>query len=203
MLRRRTARTLAAVFTAAAAAFLVPAQAAAAPTGADGLPLDELRVRVADTPEIAEALETLVAAATTDAVGSAEPARNVPQPFMQSAPTLGPGCGGGFMPFAMTDGHAHPGPVPELGIGPGQMKVFVYPTVASPVTDTSLTFVWMNMENFRAGVAMLDERIGGVPQLSTTVNPGGGPVMGALFGSVQYANGAFCQVIYTMGGFFV
>ncbi len=68
------------------------------------------------------------------------------------------------------------------------------------MTASDLKFVWINMENIRAGVATLDNNGGGLQ--SAVIDSGPGAVLGALFGSLQYANGAFCQVVYTMGGFF-
>lgn len=199
MSRRRTARFLTARFVTAlfAAAVLT---AVPAPAGADpalpGVPLDRLRAEVAGTPETAAALERLVADSGS-ADPFAPPPLNIPQPFMAPAPTLGPGCGGGFVPFAMTTGWAHPGPHGDVPAG--RIAVFVEPTVASPIVASDMKFVWMNMENFRAGVATLDTR----PEILTgVIDTGPGAVLAALFGSVRYANGATCQVVYTMGGFF-
>ncbi|TCN50446.1 hypothetical protein EV641_11298 [Rhodococcus sp. SMB37] len=200
MSRRRFARSLGVLFAATIAA-AVPTHAAADPAPA-GVPVDQLRAELAGSPDLADALDRIVDAARTPTILEPPP-RNIPQPFMSPAPSVGPGCGGGFTPFAMTSGWAHPGPHADPDIGFGEMKVYVQPTIPVQPAAADLKFVWMNMENFRAGVATLDDRIGGVPQLSTTIAPGPGPVMAALFGSVQYVNGAFCQVVYTMGGFFV
>src|SRR5690606_25872669 len=145
MSRRRIARALTAVF-AAAVAVAVPAQAAADPA-APGVPLDQLRAQVADSPATVAALERLVADSGS-ANPFAPPPLNIPQPFMQPAPTLGPGCGGGIVPFAMTGGWAHPGPHGD--VLPGRIAVFVEPTVASPIVASDMKVVWMNMENFRA-----------------------------------------------------
>jgi hypothetical protein len=102
----------------------------------------------------------------------------------------------------MTTGWAQPGPnaVPPVQIG--QLKIFVSPTIPTLPARADLKFVWLNMENFRGGVATLDDTVGGVPQLSKTLDTGTGPVLSALFGSVQYVDGTFCQVVYTMGAFF-
>ena len=192
MLRRRSAPLVTALL--AAALLSAPAQAAA-DTTPPGVPLDQLRAEVADSPETLAALERLVADSGS-ADPFAPPPKNIPQPFTAPAPTVGPGCGG-FVPFAMTNAWVHPGPHGQVPVG--SIEVFVEPTVAAPVAASDLKFVWMNMENFRAGVATLAN--GGGLQ-STVIDTGPGAVMGALFGSLQYANGAFCQVVYTMGGFF-
>ncbi|UYP17252.1 hypothetical protein OED52_10965 [Rhodococcus sp. Z13] len=193
---RRTARLVTALCAAALTAVL-PAQAAAQPA-APGVPLDELRTRVADSPEILAALERLAADADTGSANPfAPPPKNIPQPFTEKAPTFGPGCGGGFVPFAMTTAWVHPGPHGDVPFG--QIEVFVEPTVGAPVVGSDLTFVWINVENFRAGVANLENH--GWLQ-SAVVDSGPGAIMGALFGSIDYGNGTFCQVVYTMGGFF-
>ncbi|MEU5843664.1 hypothetical protein [Rhodococcus sp. NPDC047139] len=193
MSRRRSAPLVTALLAAALAA--MPAQAAADPAP-PGVPLEQLRAEVADSPETLAALERLV-----DDSGSANPfappPKNIPQPFTAPAPTVGPGCGGALVPFAMTNAWVHPGPHGQVPFG--SVAVFVEPTVPAPVAASDLKFVWMNMENFRVGVATLGN--GGGLQ-SAVIDTGPGAVLGALFGSVQYANGAFCQVIYTMGGFF-
>lgn len=195
MPRRRTLRLLTAL-AATAVAVAAPTHAAAEPAP-PGTPLDELRVEAAQSPDTLAAFERLVADS-----GSANPfeppPRNVVQPFSTPAPTLGPGCGGGIVPYAMTNAWVHPGP--HGAVGPGQLGVYVEPTVAAPIASSDLKFVWMNMEAFRGGIETLDRSAAG--PLSTTVSTGGGAVMGALFGSIQYTNGAFCQVVYTMGGFF-
>ena len=193
MLRRRSAQLVTALF-AAAAVVALPAQAAAAPPP-PGVPVDRLRAEVADSPDTLAALERLVADSGS-ANPFAPPPKNIPQPFTAPAPTVGPGCGG-FVPVAMTTAWVHPGPHGQ--VPPGSIGVYVEPTVPAPVAASDLKFVWMNMENFRAGVATLDN--GGGLQ-STVIDTGPGAVIGALFGSLQYTNGAFCQVIYAMGGFF-
>lgn len=195
MLRRRSAPLAAALL--AAALLTVPARAAADPAP-PGMPLDRLRAEVADSPETLAALERLVAESGS-ADPFAPPPKNIPQPFTAPAPTVGPGCGGGLVPFAMTNAWVHPGPHGQ--VPSGAIEVFAEPTAGAPVAGSGLTFVWMNMENFRAGVATLDNHGGGLQ--STVVDTGPGAVMGALFGSLRYTNGAFCQVVYTMGGFFV
>lgn len=197
MSRRRTVRPFV-VSCAAAAALVFPAAHAGADPAPPGVPLDRLRTEVAHSPATLAALERLVADSGS-ADPFAPPPKNVPQPFMQPAPTVGPGCGGDLVPFAMTGGWVHPGPHP--GAGPGRIQVFVEPTVASPVVASDVKFVWMNMDNFRAGVDTLDGP-GATAQLTKVVDTGPGTIMAALFGSIRYANGAFCQVVYTMGGFF-
>lgn len=200
MSRRRTVRTLGAVF-ATALAVTLPAHAAADPAGSTpGLTPDGLRAAAAD-PETARAVDALLDAARSPAFLTPPP-RNTPQPFMEAAPTLGPGCGGGIVPFAMTTGWAQPGPNVNPDVQIGQLKIFVAPTIPVRPAAADLTLAWLNMENFRGGIATLDDTIGGVPQLSKTLDTGTGPVLAALFGSVQYTNGAFCQVVFTMGGFF-
>ena len=194
MLRRRSAPLVTALL--AAALLAAPAQAAADATP-PGVPLDQLRAEVADSPETLAALERLVADSGS-ANPFAPPPKNIPQPFSAPAPTVGPGCGGGFVPFAMTTAWVHPGPHGQVPFG--SIEVFVEPTAGAPVTASDLKFVWINMENIRAGVATLDNNGGGLQ--STVIDSGPGAVLGALFGSLQYANGAFCQVVYTMGGFF-
>ncbi|MEE2035037.1 hypothetical protein [Rhodococcus chondri] len=198
MSRRRTVRFLAAACTAALAVAL-PVHAAADPAP-PGLTVEQLRAAAA-SPETADAVEAMLDAARTPALFEAPP-RNTPQPFMQPAPTFGPGCGGGIVPYAMTTGWAQPGPNTNPDVQIGQLKIFVSPTIPVAPTRADLTLVWLNMESFRGGIATLDDRIGGVPQLSKTLDTGTGPVLASLFGSVQYSNGAFCQVVFTMGGFF-
>ncbi|KOS53517.1 MULTISPECIES: hypothetical protein [Rhodococcus] len=198
--RRWTVRSLTAA-AAVAAAVAVPAHAVAEPDP-PGLPPDALRAAAAaESPEALRAVESLLDAARTPALFEPPP-RNTPQPFMQPAPTFGLGCGGGFTPYAMTTGWAQPGPnaVPPVQIG--QLKIFVSPTIPTLPARADLKFVWLNMENFRGGVDTLDDTVGGVPQLSKTLDTGTGPVLSALFGSVQYVDGTFCQVVYTMGAFF-
>ncbi|NLV78764.1 MAG: hypothetical protein GXY65_05365 [Rhodococcus sp.] len=196
MPRRRTLRLLTALGAAAVVA-VAPAYASAEPAP-PGVPLDVLRAEAAaQSPDMLAAVERLVADS-----GSANPfeppPRNVVQPFSTPAPTLGPGCGGGIVPYAMTNAWVHPGP--HAAALPGQIGVYVEPTVAAPIASSDLTFVWMNMEAYRGGIETLDQSA--VGPLSTTVSTGGGAIMGALFGSIRYTNGAFCQVVYTMGGFF-
>lgn len=199
MPRRRTVRSLCTVF-AAAIAVALPAYAAADPAP-PGLTVEQLRAAAAPSPDTAQAVEAMLDAARTPALFEPPP-RNTPQPFMQPAPTFGPGCGGGVVPYAMTTGWAQPGPNTNPDVQIGQLKIFVSPTIAVAPTRADLTLVWLNMENFRGGIATLDDRVGGVPQLSKTLDTGTGPVLASLFGSIQYANGAFCQVVFTMGGFF-
>ncbi|WP_068161053.1 hypothetical protein [Rhodococcus phenolicus] len=204
MPRRWTVRSLCTLF-AATVAVALPAHASAQPAP-PGLAPDALRVAAtADSPDTAAAVDALLDAAKNPA-GIIEdllyPPRNTPQPFMEPAPTFGLGCGGGITPYAMTTGWAQPGPNVNPDVAIGQLKIFVSPTIPVQPARADLKFVWLNMDNFRGGIETLDDTIGGVPQLSKTVNTGTGPVLSALFGSVEYVNGTFCQVVYTMGGFF-
>ena len=199
MPRRRTIRTVGVLF-AAALAVALPAHAAAEPAP-PGLPIEQLRAAAAPDPGALRAVDDMLGGGTGSAL-FAPPPRNTPQPFMQPAPTLGPGCGGGLVPYAMTTGWVQPGPNVNPDVQIGQLKIFVAPTIPVTPAAADLKFVWLNMETFRGGIETLDDKIGGVPQLSKTVNTGTGPVLAALFGSINYTNGAFCQVVYTMGGFF-
>ncbi|MGW0017684.1 hypothetical protein ACWDUD_05100 [Rhodococcus sp. NPDC003382] len=204
MPRRWTVRSLCTLF-AATVAVALPAHASAQPAP-PGLTPDDLRVTAtADSPDAAAAVDALLDAAKNPA-GIIEdllyPPRNTPQPFMEPAPTFGIGCGGGFIPYAMTTGWAQPGPNVNPDVAIGQLKIFVAPTIPVQPARADLKFVWLNMDNFRGGIETLDDTVNGVPQLSKTVNTGTGPVLSALFGSVEYVNGTFCQVVYTMGGFF-
>ena len=203
MPRRWTVRSLCALF-AATTAVALPAHANAQQEP-PGLTPDALRSAAADSPDTAAAVDALLDAATNPAGildDLLNPPRNTPQPFMEAAPTVGLGCGGGFVPFAQTVGWAQPGPNTNPDVAIGQLKIFVSPTIPVQPARSDLTFVWLNMDTFRGGIDKLDDTTGGVPQLTKTVNTGTGPVLSALFGSVEYVNGTYCQVIYTMGGFF-
>ncbi|NLU84737.1 hypothetical protein HCA44_18355 [Rhodococcus sp. HNM0569] len=181
---------------AVALAVAAPAVGAAEPAAPPGLPLDDLRAAAsAQSPEAADAVERLLAGSgSVDPF--APPPKNVPQPFMP-APTVGPGCGGGVVPYAQTTAWVHPGPHDSVPLG--SIQVFVDRTIDVPIADSSMTLVWLNVENLRGGIGTLDAA---GPHLTATVDSGPGAVMAAVFGSIRYANGAFCQVVYTMGGFF-
>ncbi|MEV6767046.1 hypothetical protein AB0N05_00275 [Nocardia sp. NPDC051030] len=205
--RTLSRRAASVVAIAAATAALGTTTAAAEPkiTDQPKTPLDigiEHLTEVAGHDEnaqvaVQDAVKTakLVAAANLGTIGFT--------PFAYAAPTIG--CGYS-LPFSMTSAAGVPG-IESTGNGvagkPGTLRFQANVQQVGFSLSSGLSVVWLNINNGRSGIDMLDEQTEyNLPALAKTVDSGAGTVIATLWGTVDYP-AARCLVFPTVGLFTV
>ncbi|MFI6868691.1 hypothetical protein [Nocardia sp. NPDC050406] len=120
-------------------------------------------------------------------------------PFAYQAPTLG--CGHDI-PLTLTAASAVAGGTPgSLGAIPGTLRFQAVTAHSGMPLASGLTVVWLNVNNGRSGINMLDDLTEyGIASLSKTVDSGPGNVIASLWGTIDYP-GARCLVTPTVGLF--
>lgn len=122
-------------------------------------------------------------------------------PFAYQALTIG--CGRD-MPFTMTAASGVTGGTPDsLGTAPGSLRFQAVTAHSGMPLASGLSVVWLNVNNGRSGINMLDDVSEyNLPALSKTVDSGAGTVIASLWGTIDYP-GARCLVTPTVGLFTV
>lgn len=124
-------------------------------------------------------------------------------PFAYAAPTFGCGSNGPITTIiaaATTYGRtAEDAPRPE----PGRLRFSATPAHSGMPLNSGLVVAWVNVNNGRSGIDMLDDRTAeGMPTLSRTVESGPGTVIASMWGVIGYP-GAHCVMTPTVGTFSV
>ncbi|WP_327149910.1 hypothetical protein [Nocardia sp. NBC_01329] len=192
----RTAATAAAIGISATLAF-TPAAAAPAPTPAEAA-IQALTERIAGQPENRAGVDALaryagyVAADPISAVG-------LYTPFAYAAPTFGCGSNGPITTIVAA-GTAN-GPSANIMGEPGTLTFHATPGHSGIPQASGLVVAWININNGRSGLDMLDDQTEfGTPSLSRTVRSGPGTVLASMWGTIDYP-GALCVMTPTVGMF--
>ncbi|HLS79018.1 MAG TPA: hypothetical protein VK083_19750 [Nocardia sp.] len=124
-------------------------------------------------------------------------------PFAYAAPTFGCGTHGPITTIiaaATTYGRTAEGAErPE----PGRLRFSATPAHSGMPLNSGLVVAWVNVNNGRSGLDMLDDRTAdGLPTLSRTVESGPGTVIASMWGVIGYP-GAHCVMTPTVGTFSV
>ncbi|MBF6355221.1 hypothetical protein IU449_11825 [Nocardia higoensis] len=124
-------------------------------------------------------------------------------PFAYAAPTFGCGSNGPITTIiaaATTYGRtAENAERPE----PGRLRFSATPAHSGMPLNSGLVVAWVNVNNGRSGIDMLDDRTAeGMPTLSRTVESGPGTVIASMWGVIGYP-GAHCVMTPTVGTFSV
>ncbi|WP_282779435.1 hypothetical protein [Nocardia sp. CC201C] len=122
-------------------------------------------------------------------------------PFAYMAPTIG--CGT-TMPLSLTAASAIAGGTPDsLGAAPGTIRFQAVAQHSGMPLASGLSVVWLNVNNGRSGINMLDDVSEyNLPSLSKTVDSGPGNIIASLWGTIDYP-GARCVVTPSVGLFTV
>ncbi|NUP28691.1 MAG: hypothetical protein HOQ44_18745 [Nocardia sp.] len=192
----RTAATAAALGISATLAF-TPAAAAPAPTPAEAA-IQALTERTAEQPENRAGVDALdryaehVAASHISTIG-------LYTPFVYAAPTFGCGSNGPITTIVAA-GTAN-GPSANISGRPGTLTFHATPGHPGIPQASGLVVAWININNGRSGLDMLDDRTEfGTPSLSRTVDSGPGTVLASMWGTIDYP-GALCVMTPTVGMF--
>ncbi|WP_328387813.1 hypothetical protein [Nocardia sp. NBC_00416] len=192
----RTAATAAALGISAALTF-APAAAAPAPTPAETA-LSALTEQTAGQPENHAGVDALahyadfVAASHISTIGQYTP-------FVYAAPTFGCGSNGPITTIVAA-GTAN-GPSANIHGTPGTLTFHATPGHSGIPETSGLVVAWININNGRSGLTMLDDRTElGTPSLSKTVPSGPGTVLASMWGTINFP-GALCVMTPTVGMF--
>ncbi|MGW5387564.1 hypothetical protein [Nocardia sp. NPDC003963] len=191
----RTAATAAALGISAALTF-TPAAAAPAPTPAETA-MQALTEQTADRPENRAGVQAL--GDYTDYVADHVSTIGLYTPFVYAAPTFGCGSNGPITTIVAA-GTAN-GPSANISGRPGTLTFHATPGHPGIPQASGLVVAWININNGRSGIAMLDDKTEfGTPSLSKTVDSGPGTVLASMWGTIDYP-GALCVMTPTVGMF--
>ncbi|WP_063039338.1 hypothetical protein [Nocardia grenadensis] len=192
----RTAATAAALGISAVLA-CTPAAAAPAPTPAEAA-MQALTEQAADKPETRAGVDALdryadfVAANHISTIG-------LYTPFVYAAPTFGCGSNGPITTI-IAAGTAN-GPSANISGTPGTLTFHATPGHPGLPQASGLVVAWININNGRSGLDMLDDLTEfGTPSLSRTVDSGPGTVLASMWGTINYPD-ALCVMTPTVGMF--
>lgn len=191
----RTAATAAALGLSATLAFATAA-AAPAPTPAEAA-IQALTEQTADRPEYRAGVDALdrYADVTADHIATI----GLYTPFVYAAPTFGCGSNGPITTIVAA-GTAN-GPSANITGVPGTLTFHATPGHSGIPQASGLVVAWININNGRSGIDMLDDRTEfGTPSLSRTVQSGPGTVLASMWGTIGYP-GALCVMTPTVGMF--
>ncbi|MBF6364532.1 hypothetical protein IU433_10480 [Nocardia puris] len=197
----RAAATVTSLGLGAVLAFAGPA--AAAPEGPVGEAIAQLTERAG---------EDAAARAGVGALDKYTDMLDIPQvreiagqwaPFAYAAPTFGCGTHGPITTIiaaATTGGNT---PDHAENPDPGTLRFSATPAHSGVPLSSGLTVAWVNVNNGRSGIDVLDDTTDhNMPTLSKTVHSGPGTVLASMWGIIGYP-GAHCVMTPTVGMFVV
>ncbi|MFC9893969.1 hypothetical protein ACFVMC_09770 [Nocardia sp. NPDC127579] len=124
-------------------------------------------------------------------------------PFAYAAPTFG--CGShGPITTIVAAANAEAVALPDAPApNPGSLRFSATPAHTGIPLNSGLVVSWLNVNNGRSGLDLLDDRTStGLPSLSRTVDTGPGAVIASMWGAINYPY-ANCVMTPTVGLFFV